>query len=606
MASGFMLADALNEALRLPYMKGNARVTSDYLVNGLRIGEHRILLKKNFDTACWIPPVGKQGSHSIYYGDHMLMRVIDFFCKKNSLKGVPEEIPEKLKDMCDKTALFDQKVNWLKHNLSEAQWTKLLETLIQAVAAYGRHEREHARNTSQNLKQTNRDLRLLGIPFMLFNLFEDSRIEHRSRQELGVPFGWLDIEEIASSKEITPVLLYLRCIQLEGTPDAEMLACSDSFGVKGERTVGEAAGLVQGFYQRACECPTDEHLYPIMVEFLKIFHEDMPNQNPQKGGSGQGGESEESGSGAGERSGDLSTAAQAAQEGDSFFETFDEDAQVVGGTDQEGKNAEGKAKAALGDSKNAKARSQGTPDSVTPDGVGGKATPAHFLASQPDKLGDDDLLRVDLLTKRLLQLFKTHSLNQAQEAIGQRMSSRHLARGEVRYLHRKTFGGKGKRKYTIVYDCSGSMFGPPDKEGKLFLLALNNLAKRGFLQGNLILSGFVGSSPAWLSYRFPLPAETILSIYTGHRAEGLKFSLEGNLKLIKGMDDVFVYTDACICDAPLDHSFFAKEKIWPVGLYVGSEEDSEHMARHFPQYIIRNTIEELVEKMLVRNRRSVG
>lgn len=68
----------------------------------------------------------------------------------------------------------------------------------------------------------------------------------------------------------------------------------------------------------------------------------------------------------------------------------------------------------------------------------------------------------------------------------------------------------------------------------------------------------------------------------------------------------FVYTDACICDAPLDRGFFAKRKIWPVGLYVGTDSAASEMERHFPQSIIRSNIEELVEKLVTRNRRTVG
>jgi hypothetical protein len=39
---------------------------------------------------------------------------------------------------------------------------------------------------------------------------------------------------------------------------------------------------------------------------------------------------------------------------------------------------------------------------------------------------------------------------------------------------------------------------------------------------------------------------------------------------------------------------------------VGSEAAASEMERHFPQNIIRNTIEQVVESMLTRNRRTVG
>jgi hypothetical protein len=150
------------------------------------------------------------------------------------------------------------------------------------------------------------------------------------------------------------------------------------------------------------------------------------------------------------------------------------------------------------------------------------------------------------------------------------------------------------------------MGGRPDREGKLFLLAMNNLAKRGYLEGTLILSGYVGGNPGWLSYPFPVKDEVILSIVPNHCSEGIQSALKDNLKNIKGMDDTFVYTDACICDSPLDRDFFAKKGVWPVGLYVGEESNTAEMDKHFPQNIISNTIEQVVAVMLTRNRRTVG
>ena len=85
MSSGFLLASALSEVLRKPYHKGDVAITVNYLVEGLKIGDYRVMLKRNFDTACWIPPVGKRASHSIYYGDRMVARVMDRFVRLNEL-----------------------------------------------------------------------------------------------------------------------------------------------------------------------------------------------------------------------------------------------------------------------------------------------------------------------------------------------------------------------------------------------------------------------------------------------------------------------------------------------------------------------------------------
>lgn len=668
MSSGFLLADALSAALRRPYHRGDMEITLRYLSSGLKVGSYRVMLKRNFDTACWIPPVGKRASHSIYYGDRMLDRVIDRYCKTAKIEGIPSKedlanaiIAERKKELADyiakawasakgkakaaalaasgtapgkdpevstkisKTEYLDAKTAWLKENLDIGEWDDLVDMLARAVASYGRHEREHARNTTQDLKQVNRDLRTFGIPFQIFNLFEDARIEHISRQALGVPFEWMDLEEIAPAD--SPYALMLRCIQLEGQPDDEAQASLEVLA-GGDRDVGELAEVVANYYSRAIVCPTTEHLYPILTEFVEEFKEYKTPPAPPgkgaggkgKGGSGEGeegegeegdaGEDDEDGSDAGDRAGDLSTAAEAADKGDEFLEEFETDSEVIGGTDAEGAEAEAKAKGKLSPKSTPKgpgSKSPGSAESVEPQESSGKAASTkHFLAETPGVLDETYAKRVTELTTMLMRMFRTHNLPAATEAPAQRMSSRHLARGEVRFLHRKIIGGKSKRNYSIVYDCSGSMGGRPDREGKLLLLALNNLAKRGFLKGTLVLSGWVNSKPGWLSYQFPVSDEVILRIAPTHNAEGLQSALADNLKHLKNMDDVFVYTDAMICDAPLDRGFFASHRIWPVGLYAGSEDVASEMGKHFPQNIIRDNIEQVVEAMLTRNRRTVS
>ncbi|KVP39516.1 hypothetical protein [Burkholderia ubonensis] len=672
MSSGFLLAEALSEVLRKPYHKGDVNITVNYVVEGLKVGEYRVMLKRDFDTACWVPPVGKRASHSIYYGDRMIGRVLARFIKvheikmpetkefvaqikkeiadeKEALKLAKEErakevaakrksIPlPKVNPMSAKTRMLDAQLKWLRDNAEKEQWELFTDWLLKAVMSYGRHEREHARNTPKDMKQVSRDLRTLGIPFTYFNLFEDARIEHISRQELGTQFEWMMFEALAPADN--PLNIFLRCIQLEGEADSAALESEEPYAKDASRTVGHIAESVESYYKRACVCTTAEQLYPIITEFLAEFKDDLPPPPPPDGeeGEGEGGSGGGSGkpgsgkgkkggkgtpggdeeddddyNGAGERAGDLSTAAEAADKGDEFFNDFDSDAEIVGGTDEEGKAAEEEAKGKLkGEGKapppkGGGGKGQGIPESIEPTDSGGRASERYFLSERAGEMDDVYRKRVDNLTGMLMRMFKSHTLPAALEAESHRMSGRHLARGEIRWMHKKVFGGKGKRKYSIVYDCSGSMGGRPDREGKLLLLALNNLAKRGFLEGTLILSGYVGGQPGWLSYKFPVKDELILRINPHHSSEGLQSALADNLKDIKGMDDVFVVTDACICDTPIDRGHFAKHRIWPVGLYVGSKEAATEMERHFPQNIIRDTIEQVVEAMLTRNRRTVG
>lgn len=668
MSSGFLLADALAEALRGPYHEGDLNVTIRYLVGKLALGQYRVMLKRNFDTACWVPPVGKRSSHSIYYGDRMVQRVVERFCRIEKVPVPAKEVfileilAERKREYdrrlvkaakegktlppmpldVGRSRVFDATIGWLKGNLPAHQWDALLELIVQAVFAYGRHERQHARETPQDLPRVQKELKLLTIPFTYFNLFEDARIEQISRDETGEEFGWNLFEDMAPAN--CSFNLLLRCIQLEGAADTEALESVDPYR-DGTRTLGQVAESVQGYYRRAIACTTAEHLYPVIQEFLEEFKDEVPPPSPPAGGeggseegggsgsgsapgSGKGKGEEADGSGSGgeasddddsgdaeERAGDLTTAAEAASKGDSFFDEFEGDTEVVGGTDAEGKAAEEQAKGKLKgpaqkDAPKSKGgASQGIPESIQPTASGGRAQEQNFLARSPARMDETYARRVENLTTMLMRMFKTRTLTTTTEDEGMRMSGRHLARGEIRFIKRKVFGGKGKRKFSIVYDCSSSMRmfgGLADREGKVLLLALNNLARRGYLEGSLILSGYVGGKPGWLQYKFPVADSLILRIAPTHGSEGLQDSLKDNLQHIKGMDDVFVYTDANICDAPINKGFFAKQRIWPVGLYVGTHAAASKMEEHFPQNIIRESIEDVVEAMLIRNRRTVG
>lgn len=679
MSTGFLLADALAPHLRSTYHQGDVDVTVHYLVAGCELGPYRVMLKRNFDTACWVPPVGSRASHSIYYGDRMLSRVLERFARLEGLAmpsteaamaeaviaagiGAPKGKSHPL------TMALDVQVQWLFDNCSSLQWKALGEWLVKAVASYGRHERAHARYTPQNLKQVNADLRVYKIPFNYFNLFEDARIEHHSRKDISGRFDWLEFEDMAPTD--VAFNIFLRCIQMEGDADAEALASTDECAAYAGKTVGEVAARVAYYYSRACDCDTAEALYPIIAEFLAEFKAQQPEDSDKKpgedgdgdgdgdGGDGQGGSGGGSGSadpkdkkgkskkpeedskdgsddstggssgtkseegdskggaakGSGDQpdgaAGDLSVAAEASEKGDAFFDEFEEGAEVITGTDSEGKAAEAKAQeknapAPKGDvpDPTGNGGGLGLPESITPVESGGAGRESSFLASTAGAMDDTYRARLADVTAKLMRLFKTHSLPAATEREGQRLSGRHLARGEMRWVHKMVFGGKGKRKYSLVFDCSGSMAGHPEREGKLLVLALNQLAKRGYVEGDLILSGYVGGRPSWLRYSLPVADDIILRIRVNHGAEGLQAAIADNLTRIQGQDDVFVVTDANITDAPLNRAMFARRGVYPVGLYAGPEENTSEMEKHFPQNIIRDRIEEVVDAMLTRNSR---
>lgn len=646
MFANFTKNELLCPPLQSAYGKGDGLTTLHHIRKKVNLEPYRVLVKDNFNTACWVPPVAGRKAHTIYYGTNMLSGTIDLFMKREEIEPFdPEALKEAAIDRrhkklsadlaalmkrdrsgvsktIDKDSvkiterdLLNEKIIALNDSLSDSHKDMLSDFMASMTEKLGRHERAHARHTSKDLEKTNRDLKELGIPFIVFNVFEDARIEHLSRMELGSKFNWQECQEFGPllSSSNLPISLFLRLVGLEGEPDMEALESTDQVM---ERDVSEMAEVVESYYRRAIICPSDRDLLPLMKDFMGEFKEFFPPDEKSAGGSGSpsSGDGDKSGEDdQDEQAPDLITALEAAEKGETFFEDFEKDATVVGGTDEEGKaataapeNDEPKSGRDVSKGKGSGPRDTVDPLSVIPEGQGGEASPHNFLARKAGRVSDEVLDRVATVTTMLLRMFKAKDVKVYSEAPNKRLSGRHLARGEIRYSRNYFFGGRGKRRFEVIYDCSGSMSGQPDIEGKIFLLALNNLARQGYLRGNLVLSGWVGGQAGWVSYAFPMPDQVILSINPSHGAEGLEGSIKGNLAQIKGADDVFVYTDANITDAPLDQKNLASNKVWPVGLYVGSKDAATAMQRHFPQNIIEETVEKLIEVMMTRNRRTFG
>lgn len=173
-----------------------------------------VMMKPDFDTACWsfLPP------HRIYIGDKCLGRA--------------------------------------KQKLSEAE-------LVAYLKAFFKHEVSHLRWSERNLDVVNTALQARGIPFALWNLFEDARIEHLERGRSGDLFGWAWYEEVVRPRAgapIKPLSDFFRLIQLENE----------------EREA--RAPVVVEFYDRAIAARTSLELIPVLVDWMRRFPGEVPPQ----------------------------------------------------------------------------------------------------------------------------------------------------------------------------------------------------------------------------------------------------------------------------------------------------------------------------------------
>ena len=69
------------------------------------------------------------------------------------------------------------------------------EKFPEYMKSFAFHEFSHSLHTPKNMESINESLRKKRIPFELYNLFEDARIEHLWRENFGRKFSWTKYEE---------------------------------------------------------------------------------------------------------------------------------------------------------------------------------------------------------------------------------------------------------------------------------------------------------------------------------------------------------------------------------------------------------------------------
>lgn len=81
------------------------------------------------------------------------------------------------------------------------------------------HELSHAKWTERDFEKKNRVLMDKRVPFKLYNLFEDARIEHLFREETGKKFNW--VQDIPNKEATTPVEIFYSFVNNEGVYEKE-------------------------------------------------------------------------------------------------------------------------------------------------------------------------------------------------------------------------------------------------------------------------------------------------------------------------------------------------------------------------------------------------
>jgi len=462
-----------------------------------------ISLKKNFDTACWYFN-HKFEKHFIYFGDKAMNMVV-----KESKLG---------------TEYF-------------------VKTLLH-------HEMAHACYTTRDHKGLRKWLSTNKVPFSLYNLFEDARIEYLWRLKTGREFRsdeFINIPEIDKDSNATQMFfVYLRKDGKHRSRLAKMKR-------------------VREYYERIVECATSEDMYPIMLEWMKEFPETENELDDLKSQGFLDDDLEDN---------------NELEDGDSIAKEFDEDSEDIAG-EKSGYKDE------FSETKEAEALSNIDYEFSTKSTERIYSEHNHF--SFDKSLGDKLLPIMEKIFKA-----KKRKINQSNPT--NRVNVRNYMNSRFDKMYRKkTLEVKAKMKINLIIDCSGSMEGSPIQNARVLAYMLSCFARKNLVDGNIILTGARGASHQTMTLKLPLSDEEISHIYAYGDAEGIAGTVELSKKLLKQADYNFCFTDGNITDNPLSNT----KGLNLLGMYVGKD-GYDTLSKWFELYLARETLDDLVQKLIIK------
>lgn len=444
--------------------------------------------------------------------------------------------------------------------------------VVDYVKQVYRHEWEHSQQTERDFKKVNAALQAHKIPFTLFNLFEDARIEFNARRRDKRGFGWKKWNTPKARPE-SPISFLFAIIVAEPVkalriyrrldPDSKTAFYYNWKGLGGR--------IANYYYPRIVRCSTTLDLVPVLKEWLVEFPD--KNGNTSKGGGRTNG---------------------------------------VHGEDYEPSSAEaGEPVPAESEPSEGDPSQQGGASSA-PSSEPIKCTPAKPSYVPPPPL-EDEIVFGRRIAAKLRNAF-TNKIGR-----GFVKSSKPSRRIRLRDICANRFDHPYKQRrqeqigvpnINLLVDCSGSMgcgkgldskgrFIVPRYCARVLIVALNELARQGVLSGTVFLC------EGNVRRRFQLGHATEEDIQANSRisgqSEGIGNAIKSNIKELAGSKYVVCFTDGDFMDTRLEPSEIAAHGIYTIGLFVGDEDKTETLkSQGFNLQISRKTIEELADTLTRR------
>lgn len=437
-----------------------------------------------------------------------------------------------------------------------------------------RHETAHARFTltrTDGTQMTMDELRTLitdaGVPWSLWNLFEDARIEARQRTlDSGELFRWGKWWTFTDTDDPTRYLwtiiqheaaLPTRVCRWTGAP---MITHPDSGMSCG------TASLIHDFWTRALACTDTAALIPLMQEWIRVFgaacDSTLRTYSDQSPVERLGAVGYAAGSGV-----DTGTAPTPTS-----YTTFTREHKSYN-------------------------RMQASVEYFGSHPLSGKP-----LAEQGRRYHvPEHAANVQAVMQTFRRIAGVrNSTRQQLSQMGGRVHAHHAITGEASAFLTQD-AKHGQRKVTLVMDMSGSMNHHFTKHGAAFIEAIHNLRRTGQIEATIILSG--GGRYAELPMNVAPDAFSFLS--ATHGCESIAQTLLANRDQLIKSDSVIIYTDGHLTDGEVDAGHWRALGVDLIGACAFSEDDGyseqrlrEEMEHHFARVIIAPNGYQLATRIL--------
>ena len=419
---------------------------------------------------------------------------------------------------------------------------------IKYLRAYLYHELAHSMYTDRDIKGINEILMFEGMAFEIFNLFEDARIEEKMRQTTKRPFNWLNYEDIPIPED--PLQLFFYILQAEHK-QKELKTVKHYI----ETISDDDFNTVLKMYVRVLKCKNSMEVIEVLKAWYLIFPDTPMHFKDIKGYEY------------------LFTLESDLLLNEEKFDALidgEEDLLLLVAND---KNSKKKVKIAV--------NSEGSREET-------------LLSKEPVEVAFDKDKR-DLLLKKMQKLFLVQHKTEASTIPSKKLNIKRLATGTDKRYRRKSILAMQKKKITIIFDLSASMYDSMDNM-RLLLDVLDKMAVANIIDATLILTAMKINAVHEI-IPMPLPKNTIDRLIPKYGGEGLNSTMNMNINLLSQSDYIWIFTDGYIDDKTLDKNFFHSKNIVTHAMYIGSESCRREMELSFDYVICEKDVEGLAQKI---------